>query len=311
MHFAPCTLHYYNEVMLHFLLDGDGVLWRGGKILPHGVEFLRFLRKRRIGYSYVSNNSSRRRATTLRWFTQAGLPFAEADIFNTNYLAGWYLARKHADDLVLVIGHSDLAEEIRSRGVSVTTPAELLPPEVLRDPGLTAEPYLADRIAHAPTVVLVGIDTTVSFAALSLACRLIEDGASFICTNRDISFPAERGYFLPGNGAVVELLEAVTQVTAQNLGKPEEHLARLIQQEKAVSREQMVMVGDRLDTDIAFAARNGMRSVLMLTGIAGEALGKKASPRSSGFPEGARPTFIVRHFPDFMERFDEMFPEPG
>ena len=290
--------------MLHFLLDGDGVLWRGGKILPHGVDFLRFLRARGIGYSYLSNNSSRRRATTLEWFTRARLPFTEADIFNTNYLAGWYLAREHADELVLVIGHSDLAEEIRSRGVKVATPTELLPPSVLRDPGLTVEPYLAERLADAPAVVLVGIDTAVTYATLSLACRLIEDGASFICTNRDISFPAERGYFLPGNGAVVELLEAVTGATAQNLGKPEPHLARLVEEEKGVSRESMVMVGDRLDTDIAFAARNGMRSVLMLTGIAGESYTDGQS-----FPEGMQPTYVVRDFPDFIARFNELFPE--
>jgi len=292
--------------MLHFLLDGDGVLWRGGKILPHGVAFLRFLRECGIGYSYLSNNSSRRRATTLKWFTEGGLPFAEADIFNTNYLAGWYLARRHAGDLVLVIGHSDLAEEIRSRGVKVVMPAELLPPEVLRDPGLTVEPYLPAKLAHAPTVVLVGIDTTVGFAALSLACRLIEDGARFICTNRDISFPAERGYFLPGNGAVVELLEAVTGARALNLGKPEPHLAELVEEEKGVPRESMVMVGDRLDTDIAFAARNRMRSVLILTGIAGESYAE-----GDDFPEGMQPDFVVRDFPELTARFDELFPEAG
>jgi HAD superfamily hydrolase (TIGR01450 family) len=184
------------------------------------------------------------------------------------------------------------------------TPAELLPDETRGDPGLTAEPYLKDRLSQSPSVVLVGIDTAMTYSSLGLACRLIEDDATFIATNRDFSFPVEEGYFIPGNGAFVDLLERVTGRHPTNLGKPEPHLVELIEEEKGVSREHMVMVGDRLDTDIAFALRSGMRSVLMLTGIAGD-------PERRGIDGAAEvePTFTVADFPDFIVRFDVMFPQ--
>lgn len=101
--------------------------------------------------------------------------------------------------------------------------------------------------------------------------------------------------------------------TALNLGKPEVHLARLIEQEKGLSAHEMVMVGDRLDTDISFARRSGMRSVLMLTGVAGESYRKESSGSLSEleFPPGSAPTFVVRDFPELMVRFSEILLPPS
>ncbi len=284
---------------LHFLLDGDGILWRGSKTLPGAPEFLRFLRERGHGYSLVSNNSSRRRESVAAHLTERGLKLSAADVFNSNYLAGRYMSDHHAGDDILVLGQDELMQELQSWSLRVHRAEDLMPPDVLADPGLGIAPFAADKLAVNPTVVLVGIDTSVNWAKIVLACRLIEDGARLIATNRDYSFPAEGKYLLPGNGAVVAVLEGVTGADVTTLGKPETHLVELVEREKGVPRDLMVVVGDRLETDIELAHRAGIPSVLVLTGITPEPLAR--------WPENQKPTFIARDLLELMSRFDEFF----
>jgi|GEM_PF-47652 len=284
---------------LHFLLDGDGVLWRGGETLPGAPEFVRFLRGRGHGASLVSNNSSRRRESVAARLAERGIEIGAADVFHTNYLAGRYMSEHHAGDDIFVLGQDGLTQELQSWSLSVHTPEDLLPPGVLADPGLGIGPFVADKLNVNPTVVLVGIDTSVNWASIVLACRLIEDGARLIATNRDFSFPAAGRYLLPGNGAVVAVLEGVTGAPVTTLGKPETHLVELIEREKGVPRDSMVVIGDRLETDIELAHNAGVRSVLVLTGITPEPL--------AHWPPKQKPTFIVRDLLELMARFDELF----
>ena len=284
---------------LHFLLDGDGVLWRGSETLPGAPEFLRFLRGRGHGASLVSNNSSRRRESLAKRLAGRGIELTAADVFNSNYLAGRYISDHHAGDDILVLGQDELVQELKSRSLRVHRPEDLLPPDVLADPGLGITPFTSDRLSINPAVVLVGIDTSVNWAKVVLACRLIEDGALLVATNRDYSFPAEGDYLLPGNGAVVDVLEGVTGADVTTLGKPEIHLVELVEREKRVARDSMVVVGDRLETDIELAHNAGVRSVLVLTGITPQPLDR--------WQENQEPTYIVRDLPELAERFDEFF----
>ena len=288
---------------MHFLLDGDGVLWVGHEPLPPAREFLEFLRGRGIGYSLITNNSSRSRATTLERVRRLGFEFDEGDIFNTNYLAGRYLAQHHAEDIAYVIGSKELVGEVRRHGIRACTAEELLPPEKLAYPGITVKPFLKGKLPVEPTLVLIGIDITANYAKLALACRLVEDGAAFLSTNRDYTYPAEDGYALPGNGSLVHLVASVTEREPVNLGKPETHLVDLIEREKGVPRSEMVLIGDRLETDMALAVKAGIRSVLVLTGV--------ATPRERGdpWPTGCEPTYVMKDLTELQEQFDRLFGE--
>ncbi len=287
---------------MHFLLDGDGVLWRAGELLPGVKDFLALLKEKGIGYSFISNNSSKRRSTLLKSFRALGLPFSERDIFNSNYLAGWYIEKKHKDELILVIGHPELAEEIASRGVNVVTADDLLDREIQKFAGLTVAHYLPEKLKCNPSVVLIGIDTGINYARLALACRLVQDGSLLIATNRDYAFPAEFGYFLPGSGAQVEVIEKVCGKKAITLGKPEPFLLKLIEEEKGISRAEMVIIGDRLDTDILMAVRHGIRSVLVLTGVTSANEAQKA-----GLAHHPNPTFVVEDLVELTKKFNELF----
>jgi 4-nitrophenyl phosphatase len=109
----------------------------------------------------------------------------------------------------------------------------------------------------------------------------------------------EEGYILPGNGAVIDLLERVTGKQALSLGKPETHLIELIERERGIPRGDMVMVGDRVETDIEAAERAGIRSVLVLTGVTEE------PPEQ--WPINSQPTFVMRDLNELRERFDICF----
>ena len=286
---------------MHFVIDGDGVLWRGGQLLPHAKEFLNFLKKKGISYSFVSNNSSLRRKSLAQKFAQMKLPFLEEDIFTTNYLAGWYLEKKYKDELILVAGSDELYEEVRSRGLDAVRVQKLLSPEIEKAPGLTVKHYLKEALNVSPGVVLMGIDAGMNYARLSLIIRLVQDGATFIATNRDYAYPAEEGYFLPGNGAFVEIVEGITGRDAISLGKPERYLIELIEEERGVKRSEMVVVGDRLDTDIYLANRLGIKSVLVLTGVSGNELKGERKPLLA-----FSPTMIANDLGELINRFDEL-----
>ena len=282
---------------LHFLLDGDGVLWRGAALVPGAAEFLEFLRAQGHTYCLVTNNSALRREDTAKRVAGMGLPFKPEQIFNTNYLAACYLNKHHAGASVLVIGSDMLVEALKSHGLRPYTAKDLLPADI--GGSLTIKPFMRESLALEPDIVLVGLDTGVDYSSIALACRLLHDGAKFIATNRDYTYPLEHGYLLPGNGAWVELLEKVTGVAPVNLGKPETHLVELVEREMGVERAQMVMVGDRFETDIEMAQRAGIRSVLVLTGVTSEI------PKC--WPEDYQPTFVVRDLPELQERFERFF----
>jgi len=229
------------------------------------------------------------------------LPFVEEEIFTTNYLAGWYLEKNHRDELILVAGSDELYEEVKSRGLKAIMVRELLSPEVESAPGLTVKHYLKETIKTSPSVVLMGIDSGMNYARLSLITRLVKDGATLIATNRDYAYPAEEGYFLPGNGAFLEIVERITGRDAVSLGKPERYLIELIEEERGVKREEMVVLGDRLDTDIYLANRLGIKSVLVLTGVSGDELKGGRKPLLA-----FSPTIIATDLGELMNRFDEL-----
>ncbi len=282
---------------LHFLLDGDGVLWRGSELVQGAAEFLEFLRAQGHTYCLVTNNSSYRREDAVGRIARRGLRFKLEEIYNTNYLACCYLNAHYPGASVLVIGSEMLAEGIKAQGLVPYAAEDLLPTTTVG--ALTIVPFLRESIASEPDIVLVGLDTGVDYKDIALACRLLQDGAEFIATNRDYTYPLEQGYLLPGNGALVDLLERVTGRRPLNLGKPETHLVELIERELGVAREQMVMVGDRIETDIEMAKRAGIRNVLVLTGITDE------MPQC--WPEGGQPTFVVRDLTELHERFGRFF----
>jgi 4-nitrophenyl phosphatase len=123
---------------------------------------------------------------------------------------------------------------------------------------------LTDR---EPEYVVVGLDTEVNYRKLATAALAIRAGAAFIGTNPDRTLPTEEG-LLPGAGALLAAIQAATDVAPKVIGKPEAEIFHTALAMLGTPPDTTAMLGDRLDTDILGAQRAGLRTILVLTGVA-------------------------------------------
>jgi 4-nitrophenyl phosphatase len=178
---------------------------------------------------------------------------------------------------VLVVGSEGLVAEMREVGVHVTTAGEAGP---LYRAGTDAM-----EAAGHPQVVVAGLDRAIDYDRLAVASAGIRAGAVFIASNRDPVFPTERG-LEPGAGAVVAALEAASGVVPVSLGKPQPHLLEEAARAAGLPLADAVVIGDSLHTDIPAARAAGIRSVLMLTGVA-------RPEHLAALDDAARPTAVA------------------
>ena len=225
-----------------FVFDGDGVLWRGESPIPGAVEAVNRLVELGKTVVLLTNNSTRSRRGYAEKLAGMGFRIPEENIYTSSYGAALHL-RSRGFRKAYVVGEDGLKEEVRGMGVSVTP-----------------------RGAGA---IVVGLDRNFTYRKLVIATRLGLGGAYFVATNRDLLLPVEDG-FLPGAGSIVASVEAAIGRRADiTIGKPETHLLEMVVEDTGAGRDEMILFGDRLDTDILAARRFGIASVLVLTGVHG------------------------------------------
>src|SRR5690606_32231401 len=116
--------------------------------------------------------------------------------------------------------------------------------------------------------LLVGIDRLGSYRKIGVASAAISQGAKFYCCNADYGFPTETGTWLPDSGGIADMLARLTGVQPEILGKPSVHLLEEIEAATGVQRDRMLIIGDRLETDMAMASQHELPGILVLTGVA-------------------------------------------
>lgn len=229
----------------HLIIDMDGVLWRGDEPMPDLQEFFGFLRRREIDFTLATNNSSNTPEQYTAKLANFGVRVSAEQVLTSALVSAAYLAdTAPAGSRVYAIGGEGLDRALEAQGFTLT------------DEG-------ADY-------VVVGWDRDLTWDKLATAALLIHDGAGFIGTNPDKSYPTERGP-VPGNGAQLAALEATTGLSPIVTGKPEQRMYEEALRRMDASPETTAMIGDRMDTDIAGAIEAGLGTVLVLSGIAGEA----------------------------------------
>jgi glycerol-1-phosphatase len=228
-----------------FLLDLDGVVFRGDAAIPGASETIEELRRRGRRVVFITNNSARTPAAVADVLASLGVP-ASPDEVVTSAEAAVPLVRD-------LIGPGGSVFAVGEEGVRAA----------LRDGGLTVlegEPDQADA-------VVVGWDRRADYDALRIASVLVQRGARLVATNGDSSYPAPGGDLWPGAGALLAAITETTGATAAVAGKPHRPLfdAAL---ERAGTTDALV-VGDRVETDIAGASAAGLDAALVLSGAAG------------------------------------------
>lgn len=224
------------------ILDMDGVLWRGDEPLPGMVDFLGMLRARGLPFVLATNNSSKTPANYVAKLERLGVPGVPERLIVTSGMAtATYLRdRSPAGTRIHVLGGDGLRQ-------------------IMQDAGFV----LADSDVE---YVVVGMDTALTYDTLKRAALLIRQGAVFIGTNGDRTFPSPEG-LLPGAGSILAALETATDQQPVIIGKPYEPMFRAALTVLNTLPEDTLMIGDRLSTDISGAVYLGLATVLLLSGV--------------------------------------------
>ena len=233
------------------LLDGDGVIWIESVPLPGVVDALNEIRSLGVRLVLVTNNSSKTREEYLRVIESIGLQgFTKEDVFSSGFAVALYL-KDCGISRVFVSGYSGLIKEIRMAGITVFT--DRLP---------------ASEEAQGVEAIVASKSPNFTFDDLSYAislqrrykCRLIG-------TNPDPNYPVPHQRILPGSGAAVACFESALDTEATVVGKPEDVMFEKVLEYTGCTKDEVMMVGDRICTDVKFASRHGARSVLVLSGV--------------------------------------------
>jgi glycerol 3-phosphatase-2 len=243
------------------LVDLDGVVYLMGEPIAHAVEALRQLQDDGVGVGFATNNASRTRPEIVDLLGGIGVTTTPMNIATSGHTAAHYLDKSlPRESLVLVVGAEALTQEVTAVGLRPATSAD-----------------------ESPLAVVQGFASETGWEALAEASVAIRRGAQWVVTNRDTTLPSVRGP-LPGAGALVAAVAtALDRDPDIVIGKPS---ALLYDDLSRLHRWQHpLVVGDRLDTDIAAAVAGGYESLLVLTGVT-RPLDLLAAPPS------ARPTYI-------------------
>ncbi|MCP3963968.1 MAG: HAD-IIA family hydrolase [bacterium] len=255
------------------LLDLDGTVYRGNHAVPGAARFIELLRRRRVPYLYVTNRASRTLERIRGQLAGYGLPCETSEILTA--------AEATADWLdggsVYMIGEEGLEQALTSRGFMLTNEH----PEDEGSPDYNA----------FPDYVVVGLDEHLTYAKLARATRHILAGARFVGTNPDTALNTDDGV-APGAGATLAALAAATGARPTVIGKPETIMIQIALQRLGLPKDEVVMVGDNLETDIRGAAAAGLPTALLLTGISTE-----RDLRESD----VEPTWVARDYEELTE----------
>ncbi len=223
-----------------YIIDMDGVLYRGEKLIPGAREFVEKLERGGHKYLFVTNNSTRSRAELRRRLLDIGLDVGVEHFFTSALATASFLDSQKPRGSAYVIGDAGLVEALREVGYTIT---EL-----------------------APDYVVVGETHSYDFAKISKAVNLILGGARFVATNPDVTGPKEEG-IVPACGALVAPIQMATDREPFFVGKPNSFMMRAALRKLDDHSENTIIIGDRMETDILAGIGAGMETVLVLTGV--------------------------------------------
>jgi len=225
-----------------YVFDLDGTIYLGDALLPGAAETIARLRTGGSKVLFLSNNPTRTRAQYAAKLTALGIPTTPDEVINSSYVMVRWLHAEAPGSRIFVIGEQPLCDELAAAGFDLATDA------------------------GGVQFVIASFDRTFTYRKLQIAFDAIRAGARFIATNPDRYCPTPTGGE-PDAAAIIAAIEACTSHPVEVVvGKPSPIMARTVIDILQLPPEQCLMVGDRLETDIAMGRTAGMATALTLTG---------------------------------------------
>lgn len=234
----------------HVVLDMDGTIYRGSRLFDCTLPFLAGLRAAGIGYTFLTNNTSRSKADYVSKLAHMGIACDERQIFTPADSAIVYLRGVHR---LAVLGTPSLCAQFEAAG------------------------FVIDW--DTPEAVVIGFDTTLTYERLCRAAWWISRGLPYVATHPDLVCPTDQPTVLVDCGSICAALNAATgRVPTVVLGKPDPSILLDLCHALALRPDEVAMVGDRIYTDMAMAHRAGVAAVLVLSGEATAEDAARATP---------------------------------
>jgi NagD protein len=240
--YAPDSVTLPTSAGHGFLIDMDGVIYRGSELIPGADRFIRELLDLRLPFLFLTNNSQRTRRDVVTKLRRLGIAADESHIFTCAMATARFLAAQKPAGTAYVIGEGGLLQALHQNGYAV--------------------------VDSDPDYVVVGEGRTVTYEMLETATRLVLGGAKLVATNLDPNCPTQAG-LRPGCGAIVAMLETATGRRALSVGKPSPVMMRMARGELGVDASRTTMIGDTMETDILGGVQLGYRTILVLSGGTG------------------------------------------
>jgi len=222
-----------------YLIDMDGVIYRGSQLIPGADRFIQELLTLEIPFLFLTNNSQRTRRDVVTKLERLGIEVEETHVFTCAMATARYLAAQKPNGTAYVIGDGGLMTALHSNGYSI--------------------------VDKDPDYVVVGEGRSLNFEMAEAALGMILGGAKLVATNLDPNCPTQSGT-RPGCGAIVAMLETAAGVKAFSVGKPSPVMLRAARKELGLSTDETVVIGDTMDTDILGGVQMGYRTILVLSG---------------------------------------------
>jgi NagD protein len=223
-----------------FICDMDGVIYHGPKVLPGAKEYVDWLKKENKQYLFLTNSSERTPMELRQRLARLGIEVTEEHFMTSALATAGFLASQCPNGRVYVIGEAGLVQALYEVGFTMDD--------------------------NNPDYVVVGETRAYNFEKIENAVRLVLAGAKLIGTNPDLTGPTEKG-IVPACRALISPIELATGKQAYFIGKPNPLIMRTSLKRLQCRREDAVIIGDRMDTDIIAGIESEIETVLVLSGI--------------------------------------------
>ena len=224
-----------------FLLDMDGTIYLDNDLFDGTLDFLSHVKKSGGRYIFLTNNSSKSVEKYIEKLASLGIESTADDFLTSTDATVLYLKKKNYNK-IYAFGTESFKEQLKASGLSVT-----------------------DELCDGIDCLCMGFDTELTFKKLEDACILLGKGVDYIATNPDWVCPTWYG-FVPDCGSVSEMLYNATKRRPVFIGKPEPTMAELALEKTGYQKNEAVLIGDRLYTDIACGVNAKISTIFVLSG---------------------------------------------
>ena len=242
-----------------FIFDLDGTIYRGSSIIPNADETINTLKKSGKKIVFISNKTTGSIKEYFDFLTSQGLDIELRQIINSTIVLSKYLNKNHPNEKFFAIGEKTFVDEIVSSGLIYSEDPETI------------------------DLLLVTLDRTLNYEKLEIAARALEKGARFFAANIDDTCPVDNGEVLDAGATISALEKRTHRKLEKNFGKPSKYMIDEIKERLGNDFSKALLIGDRLETDIAMGNAFGLDTALVLTGV-------------KNFPNGnehIKPTYLI------------------